>query len=276
MVELCTYFDSAYLAKGLVYWHTLMKYSSTCRLHVVCMDQGVYQEMCSRKDVNAIQLSEIEAYRPSLLAVKRSRKLKEYYATMTATVPMFLFDRFGMETLFYTDSDMAFFSSADELEAIMGNNSIMVTDHENPVAYAAGRFNVGILGYRNDANCREFLEWWEARCLEWCEWRLMPDGRMADQGYLNILHSQPGKFKGVLVCPHPGIGLGPWNLAMHRLEKKGERIVVDVDKSLVCFHLHGYKLDKLNDTGWEVSEQNLDILYHPYHEMVLLAQNGKL
>jgi hypothetical protein len=209
-MNFCTYFDSAYLHKATVCRHTLMD-KSPARLFVLCLDNTVEKTVAGWGNTVSIALSDVESYRPNLLAVKGARQPKEYYATITPVLPQFVFDSFGIDRLFYTDADIAFWSPTEEIADVMGDHSLMVTPHENPVAVAggAGHFNVGILGYRNDENCRAFLRWWEDRCLEWCEWRAMPDGRCADQGYLTVLHSQPGRFKGVLSCPQPGINLGP-------------------------------------------------------------------
>lgn len=279
-MDFCTYFDSAYLAKARVCRHTLVS-KTPARLFVLCLDNGVAEAVARWPEAVAITLPDIEAYRPALLGVKGGRQAKEYYATITPILPQFVFDRFGIRTLFYTDADIAFWSPAEEIAEVMGDRSLLVTPHENPVAVAggAGHFNVGILGYRNDANCREFLNWWEDRCLEWCEWRALPDGRCADQGYLSVLHSQPSRFASVVTNPSPGINLGPWNLVLHHTEERDGRILLDCRHNLVCYHYHGYKNMEgrcVNDTGWEVSPWNMEHIYLPYHELILQAQKGEL
>jgi hypothetical protein len=279
-MNFCTYFDSAYLTKARVCRHTLAS-QSPVRLFVLCLDAGVEKVVAEWSDAVVIHLSDIETYRPQLLTVKGKRLPKEYYATITPILPQYIFDHFGVDSLFYTDADIAFWSPAEEIEEVMSGYSLLVTPHENPVAIAGGSgyFNVGILGYRNDRNCREFLEWWEARCLEWCEWRAMPDGRMADQGWLSILHNQPNKFKGVLTNPQPGINCGPWNLALHTTETMDGKTILDGRHNLVCYHYHGYKNINgkcVNDTGWEVSPWNMEHIYRPYHELILRAQAGTL
>jgi hypothetical protein len=279
-MDFCTYFDSAYLAKAIVCRHTLMA-QTPARLFVLCLDAEVERAVAAWDDAVPITLGDIEAYRPELLSVKGRRLAKEYYATITPTLPQFLFDRLGLDKVFYTDADMAFWSPAEEIAEVMGDRSLLVTPHENPVAVAggAGHFNVGILGYRNDRDCRVFLQWWEAKCLEWCEWRALPDGRCADQGYLSVLHAQPNRFAGVVTSPPPGINLGPWNLALHRTSGGKGKIILDDAHNLVCYHYHGYKnIDGqcVNNTGWEVSPWNMENIYKPYHELILMAQAGTL
>ena len=277
MINFCTYFDSTYLAKGLVCRHTLMNHTPTVQLFVLCLDDSVTSALSGMPNTTLIALKDIESYCPTLLEIKPKRKQpREYYTTMTAIFPLFLFERFGIERLTYTDADMAYWSSAEEIEEVMGEYSLMVTDHENPIAYAAGRFNNGIMGYRNDTYCVEFLQWYAERCIDWCEWRATADGKCGDQGYLTILHSQPERFKNVLSCPQPGINLGAWNLAMHSLEEKNGKLILDSKRNLVCYHFHGIAQNGQNGTGWNVSSANLKLLYGPYQEMRLRAMAGVL
>jgi len=262
-----------YLPRARVCLQTLLKHGERIRIYVLALDDAAHAAASSMERVVAISLPEIEAYRPSLLAVKHKRKKKEYYATITPVLPQMVFEVEDPNEVYYTDADMAFWGPVREIADEMNAASIMVTPHENPIAHVAGRFNVGIIGYRNDRHCREFLEWWEERCLEWCEWRATKDGRCADQGYLNILHDEPERFKNVKVSGHPGINLGPWNLAMHELGEDDGRPTID-GRSLVCYHYHGYKPTGRtckNDTGWEVSDEAMRIIYQPYHELMMEA-----
>lgn len=109
--------------------------------------------------------------------------------------------------------------------------------------------------------------------MEWCEWRATPDGKCADQGYLNIFHDEPEKFHNVKISKHPGINLGPWNLAMHELGTQDGHPTID-GRRLVCYHYHGYKPAGklcLNDTGWDVSDEAMKVIYQPYHELMMAA-----
>jgi hypothetical protein len=275
----CTYFDSLYLPRARVCLQTLLANGSSLRVYVLALDDEAHAAISGMDRVVPISLPELEAYRPSLLSVKGKRQKKEYYATLTPVLPQLVFEVEDPNEVYYTDADMAFWGPVREIGDEMGAASLMVVAHENPVARPAGLFNVGILGYRNDAHCLEFLKWWEERCMEWCEWRATKDGKCADQGYLNVLHDEPDRFKNVRICEHPGINLGPWNLAMHELGEKNGRPTID-GRNLVSYHYHGYKpagKKCVNDTGWEVSDEAMRLIYEPYHRLMLeaLAKGAK-
>jgi hypothetical protein len=257
-----------------------MERSPSSRLFILaCDDQVFAQVQALGNGAVPVRLSDVESYCPALLAVKGSRQLKEYYATISPVLPLFLFDRFGMDKVFYTDADMAFWSEPEEIEAVMGDSSLMVTDHGFEPPRCGVRFNVGTLGYRNDLNCREFLEWWRDRCIEWCYWTTLPDGRCADQGYLNILHDQPNRFKGVLSCPHPGINLGPWGIGRHTISLEAGKLRMDGKHNLVCYHYHEFRMtgsDSYYPTGWKHSASDRTLIYEPYFSMMKRAMAGKL
>ncbi len=279
-MNFCTYFDSAYAAKGWVCWSTLLHESPNSKLFVLALDDNVLEQAKKLDGVIPICLSDVENYCPDLLKAKGNRQPKEYYATITPVLPMFIFDNFGIDTVFYTDADIAFWSSPEEIENIMGSHSIMVTDHGFEPPRSGVRFNVGILGYRNDVNCREFLEWWKERCIEWCYWVTLPDGRCADQGWLNILHDQPEKFKGALSCPHPGVNLGPWGIGRHTISKNIDgKLIIDGKHNLICYHYHEFAVtgqDSYYPTGWKHTANDRRLVYDPYFELIKKSSGGHL
>lgn len=271
MINLCTYFDTNYLIKGLLCYETLMKYTNNFTLYVLALDEKVYEIMKNKKNVCVIKLIEIEKFCAQLLEIKSLRKLPhEYYTTITPILPQYIFKYFNINDVFYIDADMCFFSSAEKIKNVFNNYSIMVTEHENKEAYAAGRFNNGVMGFKNDKNALEFLEWYQTKCLEWCEFTWTIDGKCGDQGYLNIIYNEPNRFKNSLICPNCAINLGSWNIAMHKVEKKEQKILID-DNELVCYHFHRFNIngwpDKLNATGWKVSQNNIELIYKPYYHM---------
>lgn len=281
-MNFCAYFDSNYADKGWVAHHTLYKYlGDELKFYVLCLDDKVRKQAEERKDQGVIPvlLENIEAHRPSLLSVKNTRQRKEYYATITPLYPLYIFDTFGSDVVWYTDADIAFYSDPREMEEVLGDRSLMVSDHGIEPPRSNVRFNVGILAYRNDEYCREFLGWWFDRCMEWCEWKTMPDGRCADQGYLNILHDEPDKFKNHLSCPQPGINLGPWNIGLHNITLKDGKPIIDGKHNLVCYHYHEFRItgpDSYFATGWKHTNSDKRIVYDPYFKLLKQYHNGTL
>lgn len=242
----------------------------------MCLDDKIYEQAESKPNVIPLLLKDIESNFPELIKAKNNRELKEYYATLSPILPLFIFNRYDVDLLYYTDADIAFWSNPLKLNDIIGSHSIMVVDHGFEPPRANIRFNVGILGYRNDQYCKEFLNWWKQKCLEWCKWKTMPDGRFADQGYLNILHNSK-QFKNVLeVNPiKSGVNLAPWNGGMCEINE-GPKINGKTD--VVCYHYHEFRLVN-NDyypTGWKLNKGFITHIYEPYFRLIKKYQAGKL
>ena len=186
-----------------------------------------------------VGLPELEAFDPGLAAVKSSRNRVEYCWTATpATCLYLLAHEPAADTVTYVDADLMFFSSPEPLLAELGDGSILLTRHGYVAGQdtRAGRFCVQFLPFRRDANGLAALRWWHERCLEWCYDR-PEDGKFGDQAYLD---DWPDRFRGVRVLRHPG-ALAPWDVAAHRLERRGDRIVVD-GEPLVFFHFAALRL----------------------------------
>jgi hypothetical protein len=244
------------------------------------LDDQVYRTATELEGVEAIRLSDVEAYDQGYYSCKGNRLSKEYYATMSPIMPLYIFHKYPeVDLLFYTDADIAFWSDPQEMFGIMGDKSLMVVDHGFEPPRSNVRFNVGILGYRNDEHCKEFLGWWREQCIRWCKWVTLPDGRCADQGYLNILHNEPEKFKNHLSCPHPGVNMGPWNIGKYKITREGNRPLVNGHYNLICYHYHEFRMigtDSYYPTGWEHSASDRQIVYEPYFRLLQQFIKGKL
>ncbi|MDB6126160.1 MAG: hypothetical protein JWM35_56, partial [Verrucomicrobia bacterium] len=153
-------------------------------------------------------------------------------------------------TLCYLDADLLFFESPAPIWRALDSGSILVVQHRYPKWHddsgLYGRFNVGVLGFRNDANGRACLEWWRVRCLESCA--LTSDAtHYGDQKYLD---EWPGRFEGVVDLKHPGVNLAPWNWAAQRITERDNAILVD-GEPLVVFHFAQFRRisDRWFDSG---------------------------
>ena len=270
-MNFCTYFDSNYLLKGLVCYNTLLSFlKDELKFYILCLDDKTISYFSNFSNIEIIKIEDIENYCPELLLVKNKRQPREYYATISPILPLYIFDKYNNDVLFYTDADIAFWSDPHEILSIFGNNSILAVDHGYEPPIVGSRFNVGILGYRNDTYCRDFLNWWKESCLDWCGWKPESYGKFADQGYLNVLHDDKEKFKNFISCPHPGVNLGPWNIAKHTISEIDGKPIVDCKYNLICYHYHEFSLtkDSYIPTYWKITNDDIKIIYEPYFKLM--------
>lgn len=244
MRHYCTYFDRHYLLRGLALYRSLKQHTAPFTLWVLCFDDWSFDVLAklAQPDLIPIALADFERGDSELQAVKPSRSRVEYYFTCSPSLPLYLLNAHPeIDVITYLDADLYFYAPFEPIFGEMGDGSVLIVGHRFPEHLrhmeVNGIYNVGLLAFRNDARGRTCLEWWRARCLEWCYDR--PDGvRYADQKYLD---DWPARFPGTVVLQHPGAGLAPWNWKRYDIRAGGGRLTVD-GQPLIFFHFASVKM----------------------------------
>jgi len=287
MNHYCTYFDRGFLIQGLALWRSLAKHDVDAVLWVLALDDFTAEVLreVGGTWLQVVPLAELEIGDKALAEAKSNRTRVEYIFTLSPCWPRWLLARRpDIERVTYVDADMFFFASPtgvfDAMDA--AEASVLVTEHRFPPWLRRyerhGKFNVGILSFRNDAAGRTTLEDWRARCLEWCHDRL-EDGKYADQKYLDTWPERLGA--ALLVLPDAGVNLAPWNWARHAIERADENEGVRVDGGpLVLFHFARFRPER-GDRWWASGQLEYGIMprwmrrtiYGPYVRALLAARD---
>lgn len=223
MNHYCTYFDRGFLAQGLALWRSLSRHDPDSALWVLALDDETADALGKLGGtwLRVMRLGDLEAADPELTAAKAGRTRVEYTFTLSPCWPRHLLrHRPEIGRITYLDADLLFFGSPapvfDAMDA--AGASVLVTEHRFPPWLRHyeqhGRFNVGVLSFRDDAAGRGCLDHWRGECLAWCHDRVEPD-RYADQKYLDAWPARLGP--ALLVLDHPGVNLAPWNWMNHEL-----------------------------------------------------------
>ncbi|OJX62640.1 MAG: hypothetical protein BGO95_07945 [Micrococcales bacterium 73-13] len=239
----CTYFDSGYLSRGLTLIESLRRHGDESPVWILALDE----EVAGRIDaldlpgVRLVGISAIEAMFPELPGLKAQRTRMEYYFTMTPLLIQYVMAAAPGSDVAYLDADLCYFADPSLVWSAMGGGSIGIIEHRYQPAFAKrlakyGTYNVGWVGFRDDARGRACLRWWGERTVEWCS-DTPSEGRYADQGYLDWF---PRDFEGVTVLPHVGMDAAPWNSARYTWTSADDRVAVD-GEPLVFFHAHGVR-----------------------------------
>ena len=127
-----------------------------------------------------------------------------------------------------------------------------------------GRYNAGVIIFKNDDVAMKCLKEWKSDCLAWCFERY-EEGKLGDQLYLNHWNE---KFSGVHDIENVGANLGPWSLSKYEIMLNNNEILVD-GFPLSLFHFHALKIFSLFSFepafGYNVSKKNITLLYEPYY-----------
>ena len=212
----CSYFDRNYLARALVLLESLeLHETQDFRFIAICLDEltRVLLKKLNNPHVEVLALHDIERNDPGLVEPRQHRTIAEYFWTLGPTAIRRAQDFLPEGApLHYIDADLCFFSDPSEMLSEMDGHSVLIHEHRYSPGFAhlqplSGRFNVGLMGFRNDPTGREVLDWWRLRCNEWCFARY-EDGKFGDQMYLE---DWPTRFQGVRILQHAGGGVAPWN-----------------------------------------------------------------
>jgi len=269
----CTYFDRNYLFKAVALIDSLNRHEKgPFQFLAVCLDEisRTILNTMNLPNVVAVPIHLLEERDEPLLEAKKNRSLVEYYFTLTPTVILRLLSRYDLEEITYVDADLYFFSSPDPIFAEFAGHSVLIHEHRfsprhrHRIIY--GKYNVGLLCFRNDDRGLAVLKWWRDRCIAWCYARL-EDGKYADQLYLD---DWTERFDGVRVLENIGAGVAPWNHDQYAFSRdEAGRILVD-GNPLIFYHYHALLminpdvmvLDKFH--VYAMDEEMLPLLFLPY------------
>jgi len=250
----CTSFgDDAFLIRGLALYYSLEKYSPDFILWVLCMDKAAFDavQKIDLPKIRPINISEFEESK--LLAVKKTRNFREYCITVKAFFLDFILRREPqIDSLSWLDGDLFFFNSVESIYSELGQNSILIFSHNYPketrerTEKVCGKFNAGIILFKNDINTEACLKWWKERCLEWC-YEVYDNGKYGEQLYLD---QWPTLFPGVKVSSNQGINLAYWNIPRYTFTKKAWPYMLKDRETggiftLTMYHFSGLSLYKV-------------------------------
>jgi hypothetical protein len=243
MNHCCTYFDRGYLAQGLAMWTSLARHDAGAVLWVLALDDETAEVLRAQHEprLRIVELATLLAADGDLAAVQAQRPPQEFIFTLTpCLVRWLLVKRPEIGVLTYLDADLFFFADPAPIVRELGAASLLVVPHRYPAwhddAAWYGRFNVGVVVFRNDAMARACVDRWRTQCLESCA--LAHDGSgFGDQKYLD---EWPQRWAGTVVSQHPGVNAAPWNWAAFEWEWRDGRCRVG-GAELVVFHFAQFR-----------------------------------
>jgi len=240
----CSYFDRNYLLKAIALITSLNRHCSNAfTLYAVCLDEttSTVLEGLALPNVVTVPLHRVEENDDALLAAKGNRSVVEYYWTLTPSILLWLLERHPeVGQLTYLDADLYFYGDSEPIFEEMGEDSILIHEHRFPEHMKHleiyGKYNVGLLSFRRNADGLEALNWWRERCNEWCYCQI-DNGRYGDQLYLD---DWTERFKKVHVLEHIGAGVAPWNHIQYRFRTEPDGEVRLDDRQVIFYHFHSF------------------------------------
>ena len=282
MLNFCTLFDSAYLSRGLVMYHSLKKHCQSFHLYLFAFDDKslLVLKSLALENVTVISLQEFED--KELLQIKSTRTRGEYCWTCTPSTILFVLNTYHVDHCIYLDSDLYFFSSPQIVVDEMGNNSVLITPHRYTLKYdqsqKTGIYCVQFVVFKNDERGLTILNWWRKTCLQWC-YNRFEEGKFGDQKYLD---DWPTRFAGVYVSGNLGAGVAPWNMQQYRFAKEkdvitGTEIATGKKFPVIFFHFHSFAFVTPTCFSprpyYKRTTTAISLLFNPYTKEIINIRN---
>lgn len=285
MQHYCTYFDRGYAARAICLLESLRKHhSDEFTLWALCLDDDTYAGLQGLADhrFRLLNLESLLNMDPNLARAQCNRSQVEFYFTCTPCLALALLKANpSISAISYLDADLYFFADPMLVCKAMEGADIGLTPHRfSPHLrrrYSQyGKYNVGLVYFRNSDQGHSALSWWRQACLDWCH-DYVDGTRYADQGYLSQL---PHRFAAVRDLDAPGFNLAPWNVAQHHLTTFNQSIQVD-QSDLVFYHFQGIR--RLRDNRFDLNLAGYrtrpgkclrEKIYRPYLNALVSAEKA--
>jgi hypothetical protein len=246
-------------------------------LNILCHDNDTYR-ILKQLDLNElylIHIEELEEAYPILKKLKKERSIIEYYFSTTPILPHYLLKtKKDIELITYLDADLFFYNNINPIYDELGNGSIYIIPHRFNLENKengeknGGKFNVGMVIFRNDSEGLSCLDTWKNQCIENC---FLDEENFSSLGDQQYLHEWPNKYSDVVVSQNIGVGAGGWNILDYQFQKRNDIITID-GQILIMLHLNFIDiLNKYFITG--TPRWHLWKIYSPYIKALRVSIN---
>ena len=284
MLNFCTLFDSNYIDKGMVLYHSLINKCKSFSLYILPMDDRC-SSILRDLELDRVTIIDFDDFlTPELADVKRKRGKGEFCWTCTPFLVDYCLKKYNLEMTTYIDSDLCFysdprflidemFSDGDEVQIIRHN---FIKSERDALVRVSGEYCVQFNTFLNKPKALDVLESWKRDCLNDCSYT--PSGEtFGDQKYLN---NWLDRFDIINVPDNLGAGVAPWNTKRFRIKKRDEQdyFITDYETQstwpLVFFHFQNLvqQDEKAFDSNCYVrrsQEKQFASLYKDYVECLL-------
>jgi hypothetical protein len=273
-----THCDENYLSRALCLADSLERQSPGYKLLIICHTEIALEVALNQKNSNsfAILLSELVNEFDVLQTVSANRSHSEYIFALTPFVIDFALNLNQVHNVCYVDADSFFFGNPEKIFSIPRKYDVAISPHnfieKLECLSRFGRFNVGIVLFKNTINSRNLLKWWQERCIESTS-ITNPDSEVfGDQKYLDKF---PSINPNTYIYPSLGINAGPWNT--QNLDKK-TRITLKDGEELINFHFSGLTIfgfiyiRGLERYGLYMGRELKHRVYSPYIRKLLIKE----
>ena len=265
----CNIVSFTRLYQFIALYKSIQAYCKVFHIYVLCMDDDTFRILNEARLNNVIltKLSDLE--NENILEIKSSRQIEEYCWTMKSVFLTHILEQNEfIDRITYLDADLYFHDNPEHIFEGSENCSVLLSEHDfnkniKDIEESVGKFNAGIISFKNNKNGRKSLNWWKEQCLKWC-FNTTVTGQFGDQKYLNEMIEL---FKEVCIINVPGVNIAPWNDEKYEYKMVNEKLFIN-DNPLILYHYCGFRVHDKTSCILMFGDECSPIIHHPYMKAI--------
>ena len=265
MKNFCTLADNNFYDRVAALNDSLCNFSKNYKLHLLCLDDEIYEKCKDKDNFICYKIKDLLENDPSLRKSKENEPSREAFIVSKGDLegarknqfawllaPYFSWwclENLEIDDILYIDADIYFYSSYNELYQHLDDCSIGIVEHRCPYNPDNGKYNVGIVYFKNDLDGYKCSSWWK-NCLLFTDHQYYSThGKCGDQKYLELF---PQLFNNVKVLDEYIGHLATWNFLQH--EYKNDKIIwKGKEQKLLYCHFSNFKC---NTDGYQIAPRH--------------------
>tara|TARA_R110000744_G_scaffold142853_1_gene254593 strand:+ start:2453 stop:3367 length:915 start_codon:yes stop_codon:yes gene_type:complete len=169
-------------------------------------------------------------------------------------------DQYNPEDILYIDADIYFFNNWKRIYDNLDKVSVGLVEHRSPYSPANGKYNVGIVYFKNDIDGYKCCTWWKNCLLFTDNEHFKTHGMCGDQKYLELFEEL---FDNVEAVDKYFGHLAPWNYQYHSYG--GHNIVWQgQQQDLMYCHFSNFKPNFEDNTYIPAQRHGLTKISNPF------------
>jgi len=255
MKNFCTVADSNFYDRVSALESSLTKVGEDFKIHLLCLDDIIANKI-NNKNIICYNIKELKEKDKTLRASENNPPSREalinsggdqnkakklqFIWSLSAYFSWWCLENLNLKDILYIDADIYFYKNLNTLYDKLDNGGINIgiVEHRCPYNPANGRYNVGIVYFKNNFEGYKCCTWWKNCLLTTDHQFYKTHSSCGDQKYLELFSKL---FKGVSVLDKSIGHLAPWNFNFHQYNK--EKIIWNnMEQELVYCHFSNFKI----------------------------------
>ena len=291
MKNFSTVCDSNFCDRVWALNQSLSRWSDDYTLNILCLDQKAKDQFDLKveknKNISTFFIEDLKREDPILNRSSSNEPSYEalnvsegnydeavwlqFLWSLSSYFSWYCLENLGCEDIMFIDADVFFLDDWRKIYQNLENVSVGIVEHRCPYSPANGKYNVGIVYFKNNLDGYKCLTWWKNSLLFPDNKYYKTHGMCGDQKYLELFEKL---FDGVEVLDKYFAHLAPWNYAHHGYDGLGSAVWEGQHQKIMYCHFSNFKPNYKDNTylvaprhGFEkVSNTFISKMYDEYFE----------